>query len=97
VALSIDGLSGSELHQLDVYGQAEALNELMAELGLLGNVRKQCASHLYDAKIALLTNSSTDNKALLLRAQAAMERVKTEIATRREQARILQSLIRATP
>lgn len=97
MSVSIDGLTGSELHQLDAWHTAEALNELCAELGKLGAMRKKCAQALYDAKIALLSSPSIENKELLLRAQAGLERVKIELSTRREQVRILQSLLRSTP
>lgn len=95
--IPIDALTGSELQALDAWHQAAALNDIMAELGRLGELRKKCSNALYDAKIGLLRDSSVDNKELLLRSQAALERIKTEISTRREQARILQSLIRAIP
>lgn len=95
--LSIDGLSGAELHALDGWHQAEALNELCAELGRIGEIRKRCAQALYDAKISLLSSPSIENKEVLLRAQAALERVKVELSTRREQTRILQSLLRSVP
>lgn len=97
MSLSIDGLSGQELARFDAWKQAEALNELCAELGKLGEIRKRCAQALYDAKIGLLSSPSIENKELLLRAQAALERVKVELSTRREQTKILQSLLRATP
>ncbi len=95
--IPIDALTGRELHALSAWDQAAALNDIMAELGRLGELRKKCSTALYDAKIGLLRSTSVENKELLLRSQAALERIKTEIATRREQAKILQSLIRAIP
>ena len=95
--MKIDGLTGQELHALSAWEQAETLNELCAELGRLGDIRKKCATALYDAKILLLSSPTLTNRELLLRAQASLERVKVELSTRREQIRIIQSLLRATP
>jgi hypothetical protein len=95
--MKADRLTAEELRALDAYEQASLLNDLFGEVGRLGRLKQEVINALYDAKILLIQEKTDESKVTLERAKKAKDNVDAEIAYRKEQVKILQTLLRVTP
>ncbi len=94
----IDSLTAEELRALDAYGQIGALNDLCREMKRLADERRREIDRHADARIALLGASDRiELKASVIDAKRRIDKIACEISARKEQAKILQTLLRAVP
>jgi hypothetical protein len=101
MALRIDGLTAAEMRSLSAFEQAECLSDLLTEIGALGRLRRSNTDQMRDTKKAVLRavdRAARDAAKLdLLDAQAMRDGLKIEMDYRKDQVKILQTLLRAIP
>jgi hypothetical protein len=89
------------MRALGAWEQAGALNELLQEIKRLGDSISDANNRVTDAKIALLKVRGGDTffelKRTVLDNTRKMQNVKTALQGRKEQIKILQTLLRAIP
>lgn len=99
--ISADRLTPEELRSLDAARQYALLNDLYGEIGRLGRAREEHTWALRTARQAVLLCAPGPEKqqalAAKLDAEAMRDALKVEYDYRREQVKILQTLLRAPP
>jgi hypothetical protein len=95
--MKVDRLTTDELRALDAYEQIGALNELFGEIKRLGDDKNKAMDLLGDAKILAIEEPSPTNKAMVIRATSTRDKLTTMLSVRKEQIRILQTLLKAVP
>jgi len=99
-ALSVidaDRYSAAEFRVLDVRRQMDILGELYAELKRLGDLKVMALDVLGDKRMAEKRMPCREAQALVIDAKRHVDMFATAISTRREQVKILQTLVRAVP
>jgi len=87
----------AEMRALDTIDQIGVLDAIYAEINMLGKHKQTALDNLAAARIAVLNDASTERKALVIDAKCKLDKVGVALSTRKEQAKILQTLLRAVP
>ena len=87
----------AEMRALDALEQIGILDAIYAEMNALGKVKQTALDNLAAARIAALNESTNERKALVINAKCQLDKVGVALSTRKEQAKILQTLLRAQP
>jgi hypothetical protein len=96
--LKIDGLSTEEVRALDAVRQIEALNDLFGETKRLADEKQREIDRHTDARIALLSDAkNVVLKASVLDRKRRIDKLSCIISARKEQTKILQTLLRSVP
>lgn len=95
--LPIDDLSAAEMRALDFGRQVDALNDLFVELKRLSDLRMQALDLRADARMRLCHEPrDPELRAREIDAKRSFDKLGVAISARKEQVRILQTLVRAT-
>ncbi len=87
----------AELRSLEAIEQIETLDAIYAEIQTLGKVKQTALDNLAAARIAVLNEATPERKAIVIDAKCKLDKVGVALSTRKEQAKILQTLLRAVP
>lgn len=98
MSLAIDGMTDEEVRALDAYAQACALSDLIGELKRLKDAKNAALSARRNARIEAIGKAVPFARDVaVIEAQATLDLLANEIALRKEQRSILQTLLRAVP
>jgi len=95
--LAVDRLTAEELRSIDAYEQIGHLNALFGEVKRCGDEKRAAIDAFSSAKIAALSDNSVPAKALVIQAKGRLDKATVSISIRKEQIRVLQTLLRAVP
>ncbi len=87
----------AEMRALDALTQIRILDAIYAELKTLGDHKQTALDNLAAARIAVLNEATNERKALVIDAKCKFDKIGVALSTRKEQAKILQTLLRAQP
>jgi hypothetical protein len=97
-ALAVDRLSSAELRALDAVEQGNVLNDLFNELKRLADLKVIAIDGVADARIrAISAGIPASRSPEVIDARRKQDKITAAIAARKEQIKILQTLIRAVP
>lgn len=96
--MSIDDLSAEELRCLDAAGQIGLLNDLCREIAILAKMKRAAIDTHATARIAAIRAANDpESKAAVINAKRVVDGLSVTISARKEQAKILQTLLRSIP
>ncbi len=95
--MSLIDKTPAEMRALDAVEQIGILDAIYAEIATLGKHKQTALGNLAAAKIAAIHDKSDVQKALAIDAKCKLDIIGVALSTRKEQAKILQTLLRAVP
>ena len=87
----------ADLRSLEAIEQIETLDAIYAEIQTLGKLKQTALDNLAAARIAVLNEATPERKAIVINAKCQLDKIGVALSTRKEQAKILQTLLRAVP
>lgn len=87
----------AEMRSLDAVEQIGLLDAIYAEIASLGKLKQTALDNLAAARIAVLNDPTSERKAIVIDTKCQLDKIGVALSTRKEQTKILQTLLRAVP